>query len=105
MFFSALSVQCPFLAHVHFDSRNTVYGGLGLGYELELLNIQPKYEDSRFLYQNLFYLENRIGYEFYFNERFNLFTDLTAEYHFIESSFVNLKIGFGINFNLFKEQI
>ena len=101
---NTIALSLPVLLHVHFNERHSLYGGGGLAYSIELMNIKPKYEDETFLYQNVFSFETIAGYEFEINEKMHLFAEITFEFHMIGDGFVYVKPCLGASFNIFKER-
>lgn len=101
---NTVAVSLPLFLHFHFDGKNSVYTGIGLSYEIEFMNIRPKYEDEQFLYQNIFTLENIFGYEISLNEVVNIFAEITLNYHLNGDRFVSIRPGLGVSFNVFKER-
>lgn len=101
---NTIAVSLPFLLHVHFNERHSLYGGGGLAYNVELMNIKPKYEDEAFLYQNVFSFETVVGYEFDINDKVHLFSEIIFDFHMSGDGFVSVKPSLGGSFNIFKER-
>lgn len=99
-----IAISLPVLLHVHLNGRHSLYGGLGLAYNIELMSIKPKYEDETFLYQNVFSLETITGYEFDINKKTHLFSEITFDFHMMGDGFVSVKPCLGASFNIFKER-
>lgn len=91
----------PVFVHLHFNPHHSVYAGLGLYYELEIMSIRPKYENSQLLYQNIFGIETALGYEFAVNNFLNLFTELTCNFHLNNDRFISLKPSVGASFTIY----
>ena len=104
LFLNNISISIPALAHIHFDTRHCVYLGIGFSYELELMNIEPKYEKKQFFYQNMFSFENITGYEFSLTEKINLFSEIIIDYHIANDGFISIKPSLGASFNLYRKQ-
>lgn len=92
----------PLCAHFHFNMKNSLYLGCGFYYEVEMMNITPKYEDKKFLCQNIFGIEAMLGYEFGINETMNFFTEIRMDFHLNGDRFTAIKQAFGISFNLYR---
>lgn len=101
---NTIELTLPLLMHVHFDEKHSLYGGVGLAYNIEFMSIRPKYENKQFLYQNVFSFEMVAGYEFNLNEKLNLFTEIDIDCHMLGDGFVSLKTCFGASFKIFKER-
>lgn len=99
---NTISIGAPLLFHIHFDNIHTVYTGAGFNYEIELMSIVPKYEEKKFLYQNIFSVEITAGYDFHLNELLELIAETTFDFHLGKSEFVSIKPALGVSFNLFK---
>lgn len=97
-----ISVSFPLIAYLHFNDTHCVYHGAGFGYELELMSIRPKYENTRFSYQNVFYAELVVGYELKLNETVNLFSEIEFDIQFAKGGFVSIKPAIGASFNIYR---
>jgi hypothetical protein len=104
LFLNTVSISCPFYIHLCFNERNSIYTGIGLGYEIELLKIRPKYEGEQFLYQNILSLEASIGYDFKINEIINFHTGLAFNFHLNPDKCISIKPDLGLSFRIFKEK-
>lgn len=98
-----ISVSFPLIAHLHFNDLHSVYLGAGLGYEIELMSIRPKYESTQFSYQNIFYAETLVGYELKLSEIVNLFSEIEFDFHFANDGFVSIKPSIGASFSVYRE--
>ena len=103
-FLNTISLIFPFYTHLYFNERNSIYAGIGLGYEIELINIRPKYEPEQFIYQNIFSLETSIGYEFMINNLLNFHTGVAFNFHLIPDKRISVKPHIGLSFRVFKEK-
>ncbi len=101
---NTIAVSLPVLLHVHFNERHSLYGGFGLAYNIELMSIKPKYENEKFLYQNIFSFETIAGYEFEINDKAHLFAEMAFNFHLLGDGFVSVKPCLGASFNIFKER-
>lgn len=101
---NTLAVSLPVLFHVHINERHSLYGGFGFAYNLEFMNIKPKYENEIFLYQNVFSFETIAGYEFDLNEKVHLFSEMIFDFHMMGDGFVSVKPCLGASFDIFKER-
>lgn len=101
---NTIEIGLPVILHLHFNEFHSLYGGLGLAYNIELMSIRPKYEDKKFLYQNVLSLETIVGYEFAPSEKIKLFSEIVFTYHMLGDGFVSIKPSIGVSFNVFKEQ-
>ena len=68
------------------------------------MNIKPKYENEKFLYQNVFSFETIAGYEFDINDKAHLFAEMAFDFHLLGDGFVSVKPCLGASFNIFKER-
>ncbi|MGN0739533.1 MAG: hypothetical protein ACI4LX_05120 [Treponema sp.] len=100
---NTMAVSLPALVHVHFNEAHSLHAGFGLAYGIEFMNIRPKYEDEKFLYQNVFSLEAVAGYEFRINRSAGIFTELVFDWHLMSDGFVSVKPCIGASFSIFKE--
>jgi len=100
---NTMAISLPVLLYVHFNERHSLYGGLGLAYNIELMSIKPKYENEKFLYQNVFSFETIAGYEFEINDKAHLFAEMAFNFHLLGDGFVSVKPCLGASFNIFKE--
>ena len=98
--YHGISFVLPLLFHLHLNKSNAFYAGTGPYYEIELLNVQPLYENETFCYQNIFGLESLLGYEFSAGKVVNLFTEVKCDFHFNKDTFISIKPSLGISFNL-----
>lgn len=101
---NTIAISLPVLLHVHFNERHSLYGGFGLAYNIELMNIKPKSENEKFLYQNVFSFEAIAGYEFDINDKAHLFAEMAFDFHLLGDGFVSVKPCLGASFNIFKER-
>lgn len=101
---NTMAISLPVLLHVHFNERHSLYGGFGLAYNIELMSIKPKYENEKFLYQNVFSFETIAGYEFEINDKAHLFAEMAFDFHLLGDGFVSVKPCLGASFNIFKER-
>ena len=101
---NTMAISLPVLLHVHFNERHSLYGGFGLAYNIELMSIKPKYENEKFLYQNVFSFETIAGYEFDINDKARLFAEMAFNFHLLGDGFVSVKPCLGASFNIFKER-
>lgn len=101
---NTMAISLPVLLHVHFNERHSLYGGFGFAYNLEFMNIKPKYENEIFLYQNVFSFETIAGYEFEINDKAHLFAEIAFNFHLLGDGFVSVKPCLGASFNIFKER-
>lgn len=101
---NTMAISLPVLLHVHFNERHSLYGGFGLAYNIELMSIKPKYENEKFLYQNVFSFETIAGYEFEINDKVRLFAEMAFNFHLLRDGFVSVKPCLGASFNIFKER-
>ena len=101
---NTMAISLPVLLHVHFNERHSLYGGFGLAYNIELMSIKPKYENEKFLYQNVFSFETIAGYEFDINDKAHLFAEMAFDFHLLGDGFVSVKPCLGASFNIFKER-
>lgn len=101
---NTMAISLPVLLHVHFNERHSLYGGFGLAYNIELMSIKPKYENEKFLYQNVFSFETIAGYEFEINDKAHLFAEMAFNFHLLGDGFVSVKPCLGASFNIFKER-
>lgn len=101
---NTMAISLPVLLHVHFNERHSLYGGFGLAYNIELMSIKPKYENEKFLYQNVFSFETIAGYEFEINDKARLFAEMAFNFHLLGDGFVSVKPCLGASFNIFKER-
>ena len=100
---NTIAVGLPLFLHFHYDPRNVLYMGFGMNYEIELMTYIPKYENERFLYQNVFSGEITAGYEFAVNDLIKIFSEVAFDTHFGNGAFVVVKPTMGMSINLFKE--
>lgn len=100
--YHGIMLTSPVLAHIHFNPKNSLYTGFGLYYEFEVMNIIPKYENQKSLYQNIFGLEYVLGYETVMNDKINFFTELRLDSHVNEDTFMAVKGALGLSVNLFR---
>ena len=98
---NTMAISLPVLLHVHFNERHSLYGGFGLAYSIELMSIKPKYEDEKFLYQNVFSFETIAGYEFEINDKAHLFAEMDFDFHLLGDGFVSVKPCLGASFKYF----
>lgn len=101
---NTIVLSLPVLFHVHFNETHSLYGGIGFAYNIELMTIRPKYEDEKFLYQNVFSFEAIAGYEFSLNKIVSIFTEIIFDWHMMGDGFVCVKPCLGATFNIFKER-
>ena len=101
---NTISFGVPVLFHLHIDNIHTIYAGAGLNYEIELMNIVPKYEEKKFLYQNIFSIDATAGYSFHLNELLDLTAETTFDFHLGKSDFISIKPALGVSINIFKGQ-
>ncbi|MGN0732528.1 MAG: hypothetical protein ACI4MA_11590 [Treponema sp.] len=101
---NTIAISLPVLLHVHFNEVHSFYGGIGFACNIELMSIWPKYEDERFLYQNVFSFETITGYELAINNAVCLFTEIIFDWHMMGDGFVSVKPCLGASFNIFKER-
>ena len=101
---NTMAISLPVLLHIHFNERHSLYGGFGLAYNIELMSIKPKYENEKFLYQNVFSFETIAGYEFDINDKARLFAEMAFDFHLLGDGFVSVKPCLGASFNIFKER-
>lgn len=101
---NTMAISLPVLLHVNFNERHSLYGGFGLAYNIELMSIKPKYENEKFLYQNVFSFETIAGYEFDINDKARLFAEMAFDFHLLGDGFVSVKPCLGASFNIFKER-
>ena len=101
---NTISIGLPILLHLHFTESQSLYGGLGMAYNIEFLKICPKYEDEIFMYQNIFSFETVAGYECTLNKLINLFFEVIFDCHMMGDGFVSVKPCLGVSFNIFKER-
>lgn len=102
--YHGISLVLPLCAHFHFDMKNSFYVGGGLYYEVEMMSITPKYEDKRFLCQNMFGVEAMLGYEFGANETMNFFTEVRFDFHLNGDGYVAIRQALGVSFNLYRRR-
>lgn len=98
---NTMAISLPVLLHVHFNERHSLYGGFGLAYNIELMSIKPKYENEKFLYQNVFSFETIAGYEFDINDKAHLFAEMAFDFHLLGDGFVSVKPCLGASFKYF----
>ena len=98
---NTMAISLPVLLHVHFNERHSLYGGFGLAYNIELMSIKPKYENEKFLYQNVFSFETIAGYEFEINDKAHLFAEMAFDFHLLGDGFVSVKPCLGASFKYF----
>ncbi len=99
--YHGISFVLPILIQFHFNLKNSMYIGCGPYYEIELLTINPKYENKQLIYQNMFGLETIIGYSFNINRIIDLFTEVKIDFHFNNDTFVAIKPTIGISFDVY----
>lgn len=104
LIFNTIEISLPVLLHIHFNEVHSLYGGIGFAYNIELMSVRPKYEDERFLYQNVFSFETIAGYELAINKAVCLFTEVVFDWHMMGDGFVSVKPCLGASFNIFKER-
>ncbi|GEM_PF-3441095 len=97
---NTVSFSLPLFAHVHFDARHSLYGGAGFAYSIEFMKIQPKYQDEKLFYQNVFSVEASAGYGFNVNEKWTLFAEIAFDFHLHGDGFVSVKPTLGASFNI-----
>ena len=68
------------------------------------MNIRPKYEDEKFLYQNVFSLEAVAGYEFAVNRNVSIFTEIVFDWQLSDGGCVSVKPTVGASFSIYKEK-
>jgi len=98
--YKGISFSLPVRTDFHFNSRNSIYAGVGVYYEIELIAVKPKYEDAMNVRQKIFGLEPLIGYEFKAGNLVALFSEVLADFHLNGDGFVALKNSLGISFLL-----
>ena len=96
------AVSLPVLFHIHFDMHHSLYCGAGLCYSLEFMKIRPKYENEKFLYQNIFSAEAVLGYEYCINNKVKMFTEVAADFALHEDGFISIRPGIGAAFTVFR---
>lgn len=101
---NTLSVSLPVIIHVHFNEVHSLYGGIGTAYGIEFMNIRPKYEDEKFLYQNVFSLEAVAGYEFAVNRNVSIFTEIVFDWQLSDGGCVSVKPTVGASFSIYEEK-
>lgn len=101
---NTIEMVLPFLVHVHFDDSNSLYGGTGFGYEIEMMKIKPKYEKEQFMYQGIFLIEGVFGYEYRLNDSVNLFTELVVDKHLSDEGFIAVKSCLGASFRILNKK-
>lgn len=101
--YHTLTVAFPITTYIHFDNKHCGYVGTGFFYELEFLNVQKKYENTTFSFQNMFGVEFNIGYEFSLNEKCSLYSETEFNFHIKNDDYICLKQSFGARFRIYKE--
>jgi len=96
------AVSLPVLFHIHFDMHHSLYCGAGLCYSFEFMKIRPKYENEKFLYQNIFSAEAVLGYEYCINNKVKMFTEVVADFALHEDGFISIRPGIGAAFTVFR---
>ena len=91
LYYSGISMGLPVCAHIHFDLKNSVYIGCGPYYEIELLNVMPKYGDQEFHFQNIFGLESFAGYGVNISGPIDLYAEVQLDFHFKNDTFLALR--------------
>ena len=102
--YNGISIGLPVCAHIHFDLKNSAYIGCGPYYEIEILNVRPKYADQESHFQNIFGLESFAGYGLNISETLDLYTEVRLDFHFNNDSFLALKAALGLSIKLYKEK-
>lgn len=103
LYYSGISMGLPVCAHIHFDLKNSVYIGCGPYYEIELLNVMPKYGDQEFHFQNIFGLESFAGYGVNISGPIDLYAEVQLDFHFKNDTFLALRAALGLSVKLYKE--
>lgn len=99
---NTVKVGLPVIFHIHTDTKNTLYTGFGINYGIEMLNYIPKYEEEKYLYQNIISGEFTAGYEFNISRFLNMFSELAVDIHFGQGGFITVKPTLGLSLNVFK---
>jgi len=100
---NSVAIGFPLFIHMHFNQQHSIYTGLGVMYEIELLNIRPKYEQTQLLYQNIILLETTVGYSFNINKALNIYSEIDFDFHLAKDGFVSIKPCLGLSARISKE--
>lgn len=100
--YHTVTVCFPVSFYFHFTEKHSTYFGAGFFYELELMNVQKKYENPQFMYQNMFGTTISAGYEFLLNNFCSIYTEICLDYHFAADSYIAVKPSLGIKIYAFR---
>ena len=91
------------MSHLYFSEKHSLYLGLGLIYEFDILTLTKKYESPSNHILNQFGGGLLFGYQFEINDRWNFFTEIETDLYITERSFNVIKPGFGFSYRISKE--
>jgi len=98
--YHSVNVKIPFIFHIYLSQKNSFYIGTGPYYEYEILLIEQKYREIENFSQNMFGMENLIGYKFQASKRISFFFETSFDFHFKKDSYIDVKSGLGMNIRL-----
>lgn len=98
LYLNSLTIVLPVIVHVHYNPKISAYFGCGFGYGLDMVLITPKYEDEKFVLQNILIFETVAGCEFNINSLIDLFCEIDLHIRFKENTYFELCPKIGVNF-------
>lgn len=97
---NVIQVGLPCFINLHFNEKHSMYFGLGMFYEIEIMNIIEKYQNQKMYFQNVMGLENILGYKFHINQYVDLFSEFNLNFQFNQSKLFLIKPTIGVTIKL-----
>lgn len=97
-------INLPIILNLYYTDLHSLKLGAGLNYELQFLNVIPKYDTNYFDIQNQGGAYFLIGYEYKLNEKWKITTELDTSIYLISQGFLNVTFRIGASYSFFKKK-
>ena len=97
-------INIPIILNLYYSDIHLLKLGAGLNYELQLLDVLPKYDDPVFDIQNQVGFIFLCGYEYKLKEGWKLSAEIDTKIYLIPDGFLNVTLRIGANYSFYRKQ-
>ena len=105
LFYKSILIGLPIISYYHISDLHSLYFGTGFYCDMEIMTVQPKYEEKKTIYQTMLGFQAIAGYQLTINDKTSLFTEIEVDFNFGSSGYIIFRPILGVKLNAYKKQM